>query len=258
MKNSLFGLGALMLVSACGFEVVDTGRRGVETRFGKVVGESLGEGLHFYNPVTSNIVEMDVREKNLDVSTEAYSKDTQVVSIKATTNLHLDRGTVHLVFQEVGTSWSDTLVPQIIHATIKDKIGEVDAGHLITERSMVVGKIKDALIEKLAEKRVHLVSFEISNIDFDDAFEAAVRNKVVAVEKAKAAQNETVKIKEEAAQKVITAKADAESMKIRSQALSQNKNLVEYEAVQKWDGVLPQYMLGGSAPFISLPHAVKK
>ena len=41
-------------------------------------------------------------------------------------------------------------------------------------------------------------------------------------------------------------------MAIRAQALSQNKSLVQYEAVQKWDGKMPQYMLGNSVPFINV------
>ena len=41
-------------------------------------------------------------------------------------------------------------------------------------------------------------------------------------------------------------------MAIRAQALTQNKSLVEYEAVQKWDGKMPQYMLGDSIPFINI------
>ena len=47
------------------------------------------------------------------------------------------------------------------------------------------------------------------------------------------------------------AKAEAESMRIRAQALAQNKNLVEYEAVQKWNGALPTYT-GGAMPFIQV------
>ena len=58
--------------------------------------------------------------------------------------------------------------------------------------------------------------------------------------------------KEEAKQKVIAAQAEAKSMAIRAQALTQNKSLVEYEAVQKWDGKMPQYMLGNSVPFINV------
>ena len=41
-------------------------------------------------------------------------------------------------------------------------------------------------------------------------------------------------------------------MRIRARALSANKNLVEYEAVQKWNGVLPTYTGGGAMPFIKI------
>ena len=41
-------------------------------------------------------------------------------------------------------------------------------------------------------------------------------------------------------------------MKIRATALTQNKALVEYEAVKKWDGKMPQYMMGNSVPFINI------
>ena len=62
MRNILVFITALFMTS-CGFEIVDTGFRGVETNFGKVIGGSLTEGLHWYNPFTSNITELDVREK---------------------------------------------------------------------------------------------------------------------------------------------------------------------------------------------------
>jgi DNA-directed RNA polymerase subunit K/omega len=50
----------------------------------------------------------------------------------------------------------------------------------------------------------------------------------------------------------VSAEAEAKSMAIRANALTQNKALVEYEAVQKWDGKLPQYMMGNSVPFVNL------
>lgn len=42
-------------------------------------------------------------------------------------------------------------------------------------------------------------------------------------------------------------------MEIKAEVLAKNKGLTEYEAVQKWDGHLPQYMLGNSVPMINLP-----
>ena len=80
-----------------------------------------------------------------------------------------------------------------------------------------------------------------------------LNQKVTAEQEALKAKNKTVQVEEEAKQKLISAEAEAKSMRIRATALTQNKALVEYEAVQKWDGKLPEYMMGGSIPFINMP-----
>lgn len=90
------------------------------------------------------------------------------------------------------------------------------------------------------------------NLDFDDAYEKAVEDKSVALQTALKAKNESVKIQEEANQKVMTAKAEAEAMKIKNEALSKNPALIQYEIATKWDGKLPQYMLGGAVPLLNL------
>ena len=59
--------------------------------------------------------------------------------------------------------------------------------------------------------------------DFDDAYEHAVEQKVVAIQSAQQAKNETVRIEEQAKQTIVTAKAQAEAMTIQSEALSKNK-----------------------------------
>jgi hypothetical protein len=80
-----------------------------------------------------------------------------------------------------------------------------------------------------------------------------VEQKVIAQQKAIEEQNRTKQIEEQARQKVLSAEAEAKSIQIRAQALERNAKLVEWEAVQKWNGVLPQYMLGsGATPFINL------
>lgn len=89
-------------------------------------------------------------------------------------------------------------------------------------------------------------------INYSDVFERAIESKVTAEQEALKAKNKTVQVEEEAKQKVIAAQAEAKSMAIRAQALSQNKSLVEYEAVQKWDGKMPQYMMGNTVPFINI------
>ncbi len=106
--------------------------------------------------------------------------------------------------------------------------------------------------DRLDKRFFQNITFQFINIDYSDKFEGAIEDKVIAEQKAQEAVNNTKRIREEADQKVISAKAEAEAMEIKSQALAKNKGLTEYEAVQKWDGKLPQYMLGNSVPMINL------
>lgn len=252
MKRVLM-IGLMLLFTSCGMEIVDTGFRGVETKFGKVVGGSLDEGLHFYNPITSNIIEMDVRVQKTNLKTSAYSKDAQIVEVTYTTNFYPVKSAVHEFYQNVGVDWSNKLLPQVLEGTVKEIIGQYNAVKLISNRNEAVERIKALILKRLKDLNVNMTNFQIENFDFNDAFEKAVEKKVIAVQEAEEAKNKTVRIKEEANQKIISAEAIARSMKIRAKALESNKSLIEYEAVQKWDGKLPEIMTGnGVMPFLNI------
>ena len=62
----------------------------------------------------------------------------------------------------------------------------------------------------------------------------------------------TIQVEEQAKQTKIKAQAEAEAINIKAKALEANPNLTTYEAVQKWNGQMPQYMLGNSIPFVNL------
>ena len=96
------------------------------------------------------------------------------------------------------------------------------------------------------------LSTDVTAVKYFKKAKKAIESKVTAEQEALKAKNKTVQVEEEAKQKVIAAQAEAKSMAIRAQALSQNKSLVQYEAVQKWDGKMPQYMMGNSVPFINV------
>jgi len=112
-------------------------------------------------------------------------------------------------------------------------------------------KAEAEVIKNLATNHITATRLDFVNLDFDDAYEKAVEAKVVAVQRAAEAKNKTVEVEEKARQTVLAAEADAKAMQIKSNALKENKSLVEFNAVEKWDGKLPQYMMGNSVPFIS-------
>ena len=121
-------------VAGCGIKVVDTGHRGIETRFGKVVSESLPEGLYFFNPLTNHIVEMDTRIQRTDSETDTYTRDVQQSVIKYTLNYRLQQNAAHLMFRDIGVEWEQRLIPQVVLGTLKEVVGKWDAVDLISNR----------------------------------------------------------------------------------------------------------------------------
>lgn len=244
-------LASTALLTGCGFQVVGTGERGVITNFGKIE-EVVGEGFHLYNPATEDLVTMTVRVLRQDGAATAYTKDVQQVTIKFAATYNLDPSHVAEVYQAAGTNWENRFVEPVLYASIKEVIGQYEAVELVSKRGPATQQITDRLGSAMKKNGINLSDFNLVNIDFNDDYERAVEAKVTAVQNAERAVNETVRIKEEAAQKVITAKAEAEAMRIQSEALRENKGLTEYKAVEKWDGVLPVYMLGDTVPMINL------
>lgn len=251
MKFYLLILIAGML-SGCGCSQVDTGTRGLKVRFGEIQTKPLPEGLYFYNPITTSMVQLDVQEQALKGTAKTYTKDVQLADLEYVLNYYPDRDYMDVLYKDFGHDWAKKIIPQIVEGSIKSVIGHYDAVALVGERQKASATMLEMIKDALNARHVVVTKFELTNIDYDEKFEKSVEEKVIAIQKAEQAKNKTVEVQENAKQKIISAEAEAKSMRIRSEALSQNKSLVEYEAVQKWDGKLPQYMMGSATPFLNL------
>lgn len=232
--------------------VVGVGERGVKVTLGKVSPESLGEGMHFIMPYVQKIAKMDVKTQKYTTQTHVYTKDIQQARISYVVNYNLLADSAYRMYQEVGMDYVSKVINPVLEGTIKDVIGKWNASDLVANREEATSDILLKLRDELNSKYVNVTAFQIVDINYSEVFERAIESKVTAEQDALKAKNKTVQIQEEARQKVISAEAEAKSMSIRANALTQNKALVEYEAVQKWNGILPQYMMGNSVPFVNL------
>ncbi len=237
--------------------IVGVGERGVKVTLGKVSPKSYSEGIHFVTPFISKIKAMDVKTQKWETATEVYTKDIQQAKIKYVTNYNLQPENVHKMYREVGSNYVETILLPAIEGNIKDVIGKWNAQDLVANRANATYEILSKLQNQLKDRYINVTSFQIIDINYSEVFEKAIESKVTAEQEALKAKNKTVQIEEEAKQKLISAEAEAKSMKIRATALTQNKALVEYEAVQKWDGKLPEYMLGNSVPFVNMAAKTK-
>ena len=259
MDKKFFGIPVLVLlllvcfIVMCNpFAMVGPGERGIKIRLGQVQPESYGEGLHFIFPFIQKFRTMDVKTQKNTFTTAVYTKDIQQAKITYVLNFNIQPEKVNKLFQEIGLDYVSKIVSPVVEGTIKDIIGKWNAQDLIANREKATDDILFKLQEQLTRNYINVTDFQMTEINYSSVFEKAIESKVTAEQEALRAKNKTVQVQEEAKQKVIAAEAEAKSMAIRAQALSQNKSLVQYEAVQKWDGKMPQYMLGNTVPFINV------
>lgn len=254
MKKLLFVFTLMLVLSACG-EQIDTGNRGLKTQWGEITSEKpLEEGLYFYFPFGGNVIEYEGKTQKFTMNTETYTKDIQTATMTITLNYRLDLTNIINLHREIGQDYERKVLFPNTEAVIKDVIGKWDAANLVANREKATEDIKTDLNRVLSEYYIKITSVSLTNIEYTDAFERAIEAKVVAKQQAEESVNRTVQIQEQAKQKVIAAEAEARSMAIRSEALSKNQNLIEYEAVMKWDGKLPTNMYASvPVPFIKVP-----
>ena len=248
---SIGGLFVLILLFSSMY-YISPGYRGVLVTLGKVDQQSHINGIGFKVPFVSKMYKMDVRTQKMSQKTATYTSDIQTAEIEYTFTYDLIPDNVHTLYETVGKDYESKKIIPVLNDVLKDVIGKWQAQELVSNRDKARVEALAGLQDKLDNRFFQNITIQFINIDYSDNFEGAIEDKVIAEQKAQEAVNNTNRIKEEANQKVITAKAEAEAMEIKAQALAKNKGLVEYEAVQKWNGQLPQYMLGESVPFINL------
>lgn len=272
-KKWIFVLIAAIVLGVVGMTCtasVPTGYTGIVTTFGRVEDRTLEAGLHLKSPF-QQIITMDNREQKMAFVTEAFSSDIQQVDITGSVNYAINKPTAMNLFKEVGTDYFNKLVsPRMLEIT-KGVFSKYTAENLVAYRQTLSEQIRDNLSGELTPYGINVISVNIENIDFTDAFTDAVEAKQVAaqrklqaeieqaqktMETQQAAERQRINAEAEAAVAKINADADAYATKIRSEAEAEankkiaeslTKELISFNEVKSWDGKLPTYVAGGNS-----------
>lgn len=253
---------ALIIAVSSMVAVVPTGYTGIKTTFGKVSDDVLASGINFKLP-WQDVINMDNREQRAPFTLEAFSKDIQQVDINGSINLNIDKTTAMNLYRDVGINYWDVLVTPRVYEDVKIIIAKYTAEKLVENRQACSDAIFELLKTELSEKGINVISFAIENIDFTDAFEAAVEAKQVATQEKQRAQTEQERqtmemqqkaerdrIQAQAAADVQKIEADAQAYAVTVQAEAQAKankeiaatlseSLIKYNTIHQWDGKLP-------------------
>lgn len=258
-------LGVALIIASC-FSSVPTGCTGILITFGRVENTTLDAGFHAKAP-WQRVVTMDNRVQKDSRTTSAFSSDIQQVDVAYSVNFNIDKATAMDLYRTVGTGYYQTVVLPRLEENVKSVFSHYTADALVSKRSELSQNVEKRISADMAAHGIHIVSVNIENIDFTDAYTDAVESKQVAAQRKLQAETEqaqqTMEAQAKAERDKISAQAEADIVKIQAdskryateQEAEANKrladsltpSLVQYYQAMRWDGVLPKTMLSSDS-----------
>lgn len=241
-----FLLNPVVVIGAGHRGVVFNRARGVEERI-------LGEGVHLRIPLVESVISMSVRVQKDEVAAEAASKDLQTVYTDIVVNYHLSADRVNKIYQQIGdeTDIVDRILKPAVNEVVKAATARLTAEEILTKRPELKATIDTLLAKRLQTYNIVLDDVSIVNVNFSKEFNDAIEAKQIAEQEAKKAQFTAQKAEQEATAEVNRAKGSAEAQRLQQQTLT--SELLQKQAIEKWDGKFPTYFGGGVLPFINIP-----
>lgn len=272
-----FALVILVLFSSTGCQKVTAGNVGVKV---SLLGSSRGVDSEVLSPgrywigwneelyVFPTYSQTDVWQGQQSLVFQTIEGLNVVAAIGIT--FHIKPESVPTVFQKYRRG-IDEISDLYLRNHVRDAL--VNAAS-VKNIETIYGKGKSELlaeVESFVRKEVESIGIVIENVYWVGSFELpptvteAINKKIEATQNAQQRENEVAKAKAEADIKIAQArgiaeynltiaKSEAEALKIRGQALKENTDLVKLNAIEKWNGVVPNILvLGKDAPLMTLP-----
>jgi prohibitin 1 len=235
------------------FAIVNAGERGVVMQFGKVQDKILDEGLHPIMPIVTSVKRLNVRVQQNTFKSDAASKDLQTITTELAVNWHLDPLKVNKIFQQVGDEKLiiDGIITPAVSEVLKAATAKNTAEEVITKRTELKQEIDNHLKNRLANYGIIIDDVSLVNFAFSPEFSRAIESKQIAEQEAKQAEFIAQKATQEAQAEINRAKGQAEAQRL--QRLTLTPDLLQKQAIEKWDGRFPTVMGGNSSiPLINI------
>jgi len=267
---------ALIALFSAG-RVVDAGTVRVVKRFGRVTGRILDPGLNWITPFIDSTVEYNTKdivyetappEKHAiseadykDFPVDTTTEDGQQIDLSYSIRWRVERSRAPWIAQQIGDE--EALAERVVkfHSRILArqiprgyKASEIYTGDITVVQEDIAGELRP-LFE---EKGLVLDSFGIREISFSDDYIDAIEEKQIEKERVttEAYKAEQAKYRKDAT--ITEAEGEAESIRIKGQALKENPDMVQLEFVRSLrdpeskvkvivipsEGVLPLLNLG--------------
>lgn len=260
----VFLSAAVLLVLLDGFTIIPVGQVGIIFDKGRgVLDEPLDTGIHLKIPFWQKITMMNTQLQTYTMSgsngegevygndsIEALTKDGQKVRIDMTVQFSLSSRYAPRVYEEIGIDYKDKVVRPASRSIVRKVITAYTSKELFQEetRSAAEATMRAEMKANIEVKHLVLNDVLLRNIQFSDIYLQAIEEKQIAeqkIQKAEFEKQQALIVKE---RNIIEAEAEAESIKLKGEALRQNPAVIQFNMVEKlspnikW-GILPDSVM---------------
>lgn len=208
--GALFAL--LLFLIPGSFHTVDAGEIAVVKHLGEIR-DVRTAGTYFDFWITEKYDIYDAKVQTLDIRDNAYSKDAQTMDLTMTVQYQIDTGKVKQIATTYGSL--EALSAKIRSVSIertKSVLSSYSAMEIIETRASISPEVEKTIKGAISESYyVAINTAVLTNIDFSDAFEQTVEQKMIA-------EQEQLKAEYEAKKAEIEANATAEVAQIKARA----------------------------------------
>jgi len=232
-RSKVLRLGVLVLVLILFFASVvsvPTGHVGVLTLFGRVTGETLGEGIHLINPMKS-VQRLTIRTQAVKESASVPSNEGLILALDTSLLFHLDRTMAAEVYQKLGPNYGETIIEPTLRAAIRAATSAHTANALYTNaRELVQQQIQSELTTQLAPRGVIIENVLLRDVQLPAMLKSSIEAKQQAEQDALRMNFILQKEKQEAERKRIEGQGIADFQKIVAQGIS--AQLLEWKGIE--------------------------
>jgi len=241
---------ALLIVSSS-TTIIEVGTVGVVKRLGRVTGVVLDPGLHFIVPFTDLVITYNTKdivyetappEKQaasradyIDYPVDSTTQDGQQVVMSYSIRFHIVREETTRIAQELGDEGAAVEKVIKFHSRViaRQVLRNYRASELYTgDVAKVQQDIEDQLRPHFEVKGLYLDTFGIREIEFSQEYVRAVEEKQIEQERVITEENRAKQAEYRKLATITEAEGEAEGIRLRAKALSENPNIVQLEFVK--------------------------
>ena len=197
---------------------------------------------------------------------EALTVDGQEIRLDITVLYRIEREDVNQIHLNWQNRYESDFIRPTVRAVARDVVSQFEAEAIYgLEREALGGRISELVGQRMSEEGLTLTSLLVRQIDFNDAFANSIEEKQIEEQKLQRARTEAERVQTEAGgradaaeqeargranARLIEAAAEAEALRVISDQIAANPNLIQYLYVANLSDNVSFALLPSNAPFI--------